>query len=102
MCRAARIAQEAGHPNRDGIKRYQGFIFLFTNVLMHELGHIFMTYLTQGYANTPPSMFGKAPGVSQGARGEAGRYLEQNLFGACLGNYRDTAQNDGQVGSYTP
>lgn len=74
---------------------------MFANVLVHEVGHNFMTYLTQGYANTPPTMHGGELGHKQGHRGEAGRYLEKVLFGGCLGNYRDLAQDGGQVCSYT-
>lgn len=78
-------------------------MFMFANVFMHELGHLFMTYLTQGRADTPAGIYGRASGVTQGAtstRGEAGRYLETLVFGGVLGNYRNDFWGDHQVRSY--
>lgn len=70
---------------------------MFTVLVMHELGHIFVTYLNKGRSNTPPPFYGNVAGISQGTRGEAGRKLQEMLFGGVVGFYRHPKGNDGQV-----
>lgn len=104
MCHVAQKAREAADPNSEATKQLRGFMFLFNNVFLHELGHHFMTYLTQGQAESPAGFYGRGYGVTQGAsstRGEAGRYLEKLLFGGLLYNRRNNAWDDHQVRSYT-
>lgn len=61
----------------DGFERYQ---FWLMCTLVHEMGHVFITYLSPGGEQTPsPIHHACVPG-----KGEAGAYLEGQLFGGYL------------------
>ena len=97
MCRAARMAQDANDANSSATKRFRGFMFLFANIFMHELGHLFITYLNQGRMRTPTHIYPRVMGLPEGPKGEAGRCLETLLFGGVVCNYRNTNEDDDQV-----
>ncbi len=120
MCHAAKMAQEVNLEYSPQTKRFRGFMFLFANVFMHELGHLFTTFLYKGRRNTPTYIYGAMMGVSEGshsyggsrnyghprvasepARGEAGRKLEELLFGGLTCFYRQPiTEDERQVCSY--
>ena len=113
MCHAAKTAQEVNLEHSVENKRFRGFMFLFANVFMHELGHLFTTFLYKGRRNTPTYIYGAMVGVSEGshsyggsrnygyprvasepAKGEAGRKLEELLFGGLICFYRQPITED--------
>ena len=72
--------------NRD----YKGFQFLFAISILHELAHVFITYLTEGKKHTPrkQKVYDKtADGPN--TQGESGCMLEQLVFGGLITNFRD-------------
>ena len=84
--------------NSENHKRYRRFVYTTAMSLVHEVGHIFITYLTGGESGTPPS----EPGGGGLIHGEGGRDLEQILFGGvhtCMRNVNDNMGDD-QVCSY--
>ena len=81
----------------DGKKCFRTFLFIFANRFLHEIAHIFVTYLDKGRSNTPPRIRAEVGGYSREDMGEAGRYLETTLFGGTLEYYRDHAMDDSQV-----
>lgn len=69
---------------------------------MHEIGHMFVTFLGRGKTLTPPRMYAPVAGSSQGTRGEAGQFLEYLIFGGHVTVLRNPAEGKGQVCSYLP
>ena len=62
--------------------------------MVHEFGHMFITFLNQGQSHTPPSM----PGDQAGALiGEAGDELEHLLLGGVHVATRNTDEDEAQV-----
>ena len=72
---------------------YRAFLFMFANTILHEIGHIFLTFLTGGTKNTPPFMKNKGKGdigpPVDKTRGESGHQLEQLVFGGTMSYPRD-------------
>lgn len=87
MCLAARLAKADHDTNSKEHQRYRRFMYNIAIVMVHEIGHIFITLLTGGESNTPPS----EPGDEGFVHGEAGRDLETILFG---GHHRYTRNLD--------
>ena len=84
--------------NSENHKRYRRFVYNTAMSLVHEVGHIFITYLTGGESGTPPS----EPSGAGLLYGEGGRDLEHDLFGgvhSCMRNLGDNMGDD-QVCSY--
>ncbi len=84
MVKAAKKAKQATHDTER--EHHEAFLLKHTKTLLHELGHIFTTYLSrgrQGYG-TPPTV--NAPKYLEplSERGEAGRKLEALVFGGTL------------------
>lgn len=86
MLAAAIIANAT--PDADVKKDYQGFLFMGANIFLHEISHVFLTYLTQGQEATPPTMIALMAGKDV-TQGEAGRKLEDVLFGGTVDYARD-------------
>lgn len=94
MCEAAKKAEESNDPNSKASKRYWGFVFLHATTIMHELAHVFVTYLSRDGTDTPPEL--NAGGIID-AMGESGAYLEQLVFGGVVVHTRDPKDVAGQV-----
>ena len=81
--------------NIDPHKRYRTFMFVLGNKFMHQLGHLFVTYLSKGQGGAETQQ-------SNGLlRGEAGIKLEQLIFGGFISQYHNLEDGDGQVCSCT-
>ena len=73
---------------------FRAHLFKVANVLFHEMGHVFLTYLTEGRALTPANINDPTVGIS--TTGEAGRTLEYTMFGGTLNWLRVSGTpNDG-------
>ncbi len=101
MCIAGIEAEASEDPDSESHKRFRAFLYLIMRVCIHELGHIFITFLTSGLSNTPPEMFPRVKGQSKpkdGKPGEAGSYLEVLIFDGDLTVGIDAdADKDSQV-----
>ena len=76
-------------------QRFRRFVYNTAITMVHEMGHLFLTFLNGGESGTPPS----EPGYGGFVYGEAGRELEFLLFGgfhAFIRNPNDVAA-DAQV-----
>ena len=102
MCIAAKVAQESNDIDGDAHRRFRTFTFVFANTFLHELGHLFVTFLNQGHTVTPPHIQACVMGVFIGDRGEAGPRLEQLIFGGIVDYLRGSAKDDRQVRSPLP
>lgn len=71
------MATAVPNKNSKEHQRYRRFVYNIATTMVHEFGHIFNTFLTQGRSNTPRSMPDKAGALT----GDAGDELEQLLFG---------------------
>ena len=91
--RAHRTNDLCDHENR----RFRTFLFMFANVLLHEIGHVLVTFLTKGKTGTPQHVRPQLAGYSMPGTGEAGRSLETILFGGTQEYYRDLDDDDSQV-----
>lgn len=76
------------------------YLFFFATTVLHEIGHLFVTYLSQGKEDTPINV-GPRDAFPEGEeeRGEAGYNLEHRLFGGKLiwARHPDREDNDSQV-----
>ena len=98
MCRAGvQAARSGGNPNSKESRRFHTFMFALSVALYHELGHMFVTFLGGGLADTPPHINVPAPGDRLSAGGEAGRSVEQDLLGGLMTIVRDEEDDDDQV-----
>ena len=97
MVAAATRASPRDHKHYDN-EQYRTFTFLFANTLLHEIGHLLVTFLTKGRARTPVRMGALTKGYSQcSERGEAGRNLETIIFGGTMEYCHDYTHDDSQV-----
>ena len=93
LCQAGRMAKTNDDLNSEEHQCFRRFVYNTAVTLVHEMGHLFITFLNGGESNTPPS----EPGGF--VYGEAGRDLEFILFGgyhAFIRNPKDIAA-DAQV-----
>lgn len=64
----------------------QAFLFREANSLLHEIGHVFITYLSRGQesAGTPTTMKARIAWEKNPNEGEAGRKLEFLVSGGTM------------------
>lgn len=68
------------------LNAYRIIKFQFVVTILHEIGHIFFTYLSEGLDNSPPHQSRKP--------GESGFRLEELVFGGELHFLRDKRLGD--------
>lgn len=100
MVAAMTRAEQTNDPNDHEHKRFRSFNFIFANTFLHEIGHVFLTFLTKGRTVTPCHINAEVVGYSGEHRGEAGRNLETIILGGTLEYYRDHTDDDSQVLSH--
>lgn len=90
MVRAAKKAKQATNDTEEKIV-HDNFLFTGANTLIHEIGHMFITYLSGGGedGNTPTAMKPRADFDQSPNKGEAGRKLEALIFGGVIENWED-------------
>ena len=72
---------ESGKDKEGHLKAYRVAQFQLVVTILHEFGHMFVTYLGKGVDYTPPIQPDKA--------GEFGFHLEELVFGGQVKFYRD-------------
>ena len=56
-----------------------------SSCLLHEVSHVFVTYLTRGKYDTPTSIIAHVPGCwPKNGVGESGMMMEQRIFGGVV------------------
>ena len=100
MCAAATKAKKSKDPNSKEHGDYRIFIFLFAITFFHELGHVFITYLSLGEQATPEELTPDLSGQHARTEGEAGNSLEGFVFGGSVVHARDVDYDDSQVSLY--
>ncbi len=78
---------------------FRVFLFMTAHVLLHELGHVLITYLTKGDEEmTPPTIHALSDNVP-GSHGEAGRALECLIYGGTVHYFHEPESGtpDGEV-----
>lgn len=68
-------------------KDYRAFLFSIASGVFHEMGHVFITYLSRAEAVTPPQINArvlKHQAPEGGRRGESGHSLEDMVFGGVV------------------
>ena len=76
MCAAATKAKISDDPNSKEHEDYRIFISLFTITFFHDLGHVFITFLSLGEQPTPNELTPNLSGIHKRTEGEAGNSLE--------------------------
>ena len=99
MCAAAKKAKESNDPNSTEHKQYRTFVFMFAVTIFHELGHVFITFLSLGDADTPDEkeFIPEWGGIDGTNRPESGYVLENLVFGGITAHGCDKELDDGQV-----
>ncbi len=70
--------------NEESQHVFRVFLFMTAHVLLHELGHVFMTYLTKGDEEMTPPQINALSDSVPGSHGEAGRALECLIYGGTI------------------
>ena len=96
MCAAAKKARESKDPKTH--QQYRTFVFLFAITLFHELGHVFITFLSRDDYETPEEL--NTPGIHEPGQSEAGASLEILVFNGTVMHARDVAYDESQVCFY--
>ena len=82
------LAREKAKKTTDVTERenYEAFLFREVNCLLHEIAHVFITYLSKGRPElaTPTEMKGDLMYDKEPNKGEAGRKLEALAFGGTM------------------
>ena len=89
MLGAAILAQTSQDKDGGDSKDSRNFEFLFATVMLHELCHVFFTYLTKGHHFTPPSMKASVATAAPKNQGESGYLIEEMVFGGPISIFRD-------------
>ncbi|RWA05236.1 hypothetical protein EKO27_g9863 [Xylaria grammica] len=69
---------------QDLLEKWQHFLFIFACATLHQLAHLFTSYLSLGQSSFPPL------GSNEAVIG--GSWLEERLYGGFLGIYADADQ----------
>ena len=98
MCAAAKKAKESKDPNSTVHKEYRTFVFLFAVTIFHELGHVFITFLSRGDADTPEGKeseyLANMSGIHGEEKPEAGYTLERLVFSGIVSHACDPDKKD--------
>lgn len=90
MCRAGVRAESFKNPETDDSRRFRTFLFQLAKTLQHELTHVFVTYIDHGRSLTPGRFLPPLDdGDTEKYKGEAGKWMEYELFGGTLLYMRD-------------
>ena len=74
---------------------YRDFLFTISSCLLHEVSHVFVTYLTKGKEDTPISIIAHVRGCSpKDGLGESGWMMEQQIFGGVVTLMRPVSAAD--------
>ena len=78
-------------PNDPDTRDFWHFVFMFTNTILHEISHVYITFLSKGARDADTPIHMNAPVLAQAEEsvGEAGRWLERKLFQGTIHYYRD-------------
>ena len=96
MCRWDK-AESSKDPNSKEHKEFQVYLFSINKSCMHELAYIFVIFLGQGNSNTPPDLIAYHLNEPKRSSGEAGRFLEKEIFGGLIIILRNHAEGEDQV-----
>ena len=101
MCAAAEKAKKSNDLNSKEHKQYRTFIFNFATTLFHELGHVFITFLSLGKKTTPKKFKRELVGEpKESIKPEAGSTLERMVFGGSVVCARNDEYDERQVFLY--
>ena len=88
MCTAGAKAEKyRENPNSNDSRRFRRFLFLFAYKFLHELGHLFVTYLGKAHLETPEEVgmtMAQDPDSEGKSRGESGARLERHVLGGYM------------------
>ena len=97
---AARKAKESKDPNSKEHQQYRNYVFLLAHTIYHELGHVFITFLSLGESSTPEKGRSDDHTFDEGDRPEAGKRVEALVFGGKIYHVYDDALDANQVCLY--
>lgn len=84
--------------DENSLQLFRAFLFMTTNTFLHELGHVFITFLSKGQEQTPSQINTPSENMPE-SEGEAGQALEYLIFDGTLEHYHDPSSSapDDQV-----
>ena len=74
--------------SEDSKHRFRAFLFMTADTLLHEMAHVFITYLSKGQSLTPRQV-NTLPTTEEEIEGEAGRALEGLMFGGTINYFHE-------------
>lgn len=81
MCIAGTRAEISTEPDSEDRRQFQNNLFMLAKSLLHELVHVFVTFLRGGLSDTSPHVTVNTHGVPELTIGEAGRYINIYVLG---------------------
>ena len=96
MCKAlANSRKSQGRFSADA-RDHQNLCFLFANTLVHEIAHVFITYLSKGQDAMPPGLMPRLPGIVPLCGGISGKFQEEVVFGGISSFWRNRIIKDSE------
>ena len=84
MIAAAMVANTTPDKSHSIHQEYRTWVFTMASFAFHEISHIFITYLSNALEITPPSIKARVGSSADNEEGEAGRNLEERVFGGIV------------------
>ena len=100
MCVIGKNAEKAVVANGSDsaeLDKFHGCLFMLARAFVHELGHVFVTMLGNGQADTPPISFADKTGTIQKLDGEAGSLVENWIYSGTSSVCHDPTKGNDQV-----
>ena len=102
MCQAGVAAESSAEKDSTEQLRFRRFLFIYTTVIMHELTHLFVTFLCWGQVNTPPHLRSEVGTGSSDKKGESGHAFAELLFNGEITVTREETEDENQVSIWLP
>lgn len=109
MCKAGVVAENSGKPDSQETKDFQTHMVAFAITIMHELTHMYGTFLGGGKMTTPPEARAFEPDadptkgdnrddvLTKGKRAEAGQFMEKVVLGGLVSVFEDPDNKENRV-----
>ena len=97
MCKALDMSRDSQGRFSAHARDHQNLCLLFANTLVHEIAHVFITYLSKGQDAMPPGLIHRLPGIVPLCGGQSDRSLEDVAFGGNSTVWRHPINRDGEV-----
>ena len=103
MCTALANSRKSQDRLSFDARDHQNLCLLFANTLVHEIAHVFITYLSKGQDAASPGLIPTLPGIVPLCGGESSQPKEEKVFGgkSSFWRYQIAKDCEGSVSELT-